>query len=260
MNVPPPVPRTTSVLSSLPRALPPQVSSSSLAATLRHARRRRIRRRATKTVGTVGAVALVYVLALRGTNDFPANSGAAAGSRAVTAVSASKKGPMNGQGPAGTAAYTPSAAPAAPPAAAVPRLAASGETRSLSAPPVDSNPIPPPPAAGVSNPAPASFVLIRSQPVQTVRTTPPPPAAASDRSRGSFTMVATAAVPAPMVITTRRAVAPQSIATADQSSPPATATDADLFAHADGRPAALCRLNSGGTRWFWLDQPPSGRF
>jgi hypothetical protein len=256
MNVPPPTFRT-SVLTSLPRALPPPVAAASLAATLRHARRRRIRRRAGQTVGTVGAAALVYVLALWGTNDFPADAGAVGGSWPV-AGSSSKQGLKDGQGQTATIAYAPASAleqtSAAPPAASVPILAASGETRAFSAPPADSNTIPPP-AAAVPKTPPASFVLVRSQPVQTVRTTPlPEQSAATDKRSSSFTMVATAAVPAPMVITTRRAVAPQSIATADHDSTPEPATDADLFAHADGRPAALCRLNSGGTRWFWLDE------
>ena len=94
--------------------------------------------------------------------------------------------------------------------------------------------------------------------MEIVHTRPEPPEA-SALAAGSpgVLVVSTDSVPPPMVITTARTVAPQSIATGDNpQSSPGTASDAELFALADGRPAALCRLASGDAHWFWLDQPP----
>lgn len=316
MNVPPPA---VTVLTSLPRALPPQIAAGTLAATLRHARRRRIRRRTTQAAGTLAAVGLAGLLALWGTNDFPAPGARPLANKAPSlnpeakidpgrpisfpspdiqssvvvvrtslppAQAATVKDPAT-QAPAGRntnseplPARTEVVASASMTVPATPGSVSDSTTESAEPPPADETSHP-------ENP-PVSFVLVRTTPAETVRTHPggniltrpeitgtptaPPSAAAPVSALASglgtaphpaapgFTMVSTSSVPAPMVITTRSTVSPQSIATADLPHTPNPASDADLFAHAEGRPVALCRLNSGGTRWFWLDQPASGQF
>lgn len=236
-------------LPSLPRSLPPQVAAASLAATLRGARRRRIRRRAGQSAAVLTAVCTA-ALGLQTIGSMPAGG--------VNPASLHQPGKMpaaHGQtGRGNGTADVPLSIPAIPWQAekSTPPVLASGTDLSPAQP--DSRTVHPPAVRKES-----SFVLVRSLPVETIRTRPsapesepensPPPPAAS-----GYVAVSTASMPPPLVVTTAQTVSLQAIATADGPEIPSSASDADLFTFADGRPAALCRLASGDARWFWLDR------
>ncbi|MES2707168.1 MAG: hypothetical protein V4726_11260 [Verrucomicrobiota bacterium] len=230
MNAPPP---------SLPRNLPPPVAAASLAATLNAARRRRVHRQARQVSAAVilGCAAALGLQSMGGT---PSGAGAGAGG-----AFAQKNG-----------AHSPGA-PVSPERSHRPDKSYRTYLSAAPSPPESPAPVP-----AFSHPAPpdkpaSSFVLVRTRSMEIVYTRPEP-AAASTLPPGSpeLLVVSTDSVPSPLIITTARTVAPQSIATGDNPQSPGTASDAELFALADGRPAALCRLASGDAHWFWLDQPP----
>lgn len=262
MNAPPRIPPTTTTstatiispptLSSLPRNLPPKVAAASLAATLRGARRRRLRR---QTGQVCTAVILGFAAAL-GLQGMGGSQPAGPGRSAFLADQISQaKGPDSASEP-----ERPH-----PPETALPDQTLVLRTKVLphrspvaapSSSPLNEHPAPAPAAPPADqSPAASSFVLVRSRPAGT-----PPPSTEGQMPQYSpqgespgFVIVSTASIPAPMVITTARSVPGRSIATADQPQAPENASDADLFAYAQGRPAALCRPDSGPARWLWLD-------
>ncbi|MDB6132291.1 MAG: hypothetical protein JWM59_534 [Verrucomicrobiales bacterium] len=240
-------------LSSLPRSLPPQVAAASLATTLRSARRRRIRRCAGQSA-TVLTVVCAVALGLQTIGSTP-NGGVSPVSLnhpGKTPAASGQTGRSNGTAdislsiPVGSWQVEKSAPPVL--------ISGTGLSPAQSNP--GTVPLPVPPPAVKEEP---SFVLVRSQPVETIRTRPSateaePENSPSSSAPSSYTAVSTASMPSPLIVTTAQTVSPQAIATADGPEAPDSVSDADLFTLAHGRPAALCRVTSGGAHWFWLDQ------
>ncbi|RYD30049.1 MAG: hypothetical protein EOP86_20660 [Verrucomicrobiaceae bacterium] len=229
------------------------MAADSLTATLRGARRRRIRRRTGQSVAVLTAVCAV-TLGLQTIGGTPIG-----GRNPVSLNHPGKKPAFSGQsGRSNSTADIPLSIPAgswqveksAPPAL----ISGTGHS------PVQPNPGPvPQSAAPAAVKEKSSFVLVRSQPVETIRTPSPATEAEPENSPpssvpSSYIAVSTASMPSPLVITTAQTVSPQAIATTDGPEAPDSVSDADLFTLADGRPAALCRLASGGAHWFWLDR------